>query len=173
MVELPSYKVQTGEKAYSVNVETGTLGHCKIAIEKSEMDCVCNRHEEIAAWSIKSEREKVHARSRTMDSDRVEIWVGGLPFHFTVHPMKPEEFATFASVTQTRHSGVIRAVMPGRITSIMVNVDEEVAPGSPLLILEAMKMQNEIVSPKAGKVASIKVKEGATVKKDAILVEIT
>jgi biotin carboxyl carrier protein len=40
------------------------------------------------------------------------------------------------------------------------------------LILEAMKMQNEIVSHKSGRVASVRVREGATVKKDTVLLEV-
>jgi biotin carboxyl carrier protein len=62
--------------------------------------------------------------------------------------------------------------MPGRITSILVKEGELVEEGTPLLILEAMKMQNEFGSPIAGKVKSISVHEGATVKKDSILITI-
>ena len=62
--------------------------------------------------------------------------------------------------------------MPGRITSILVKPGEEVSAGTPLVILEAMKMQNEIVSHKAGRVTSIKVQEGDTVKKDDVLLQI-
>jgi biotin carboxyl carrier protein len=40
--------------------------------------------------------------------------------------------------------------MPGRVTSIMVKLGDEVSVGTPLLILEAMKMQNEVVSHKSG-----------------------
>jgi biotin carboxyl carrier protein len=60
--------------------------------------------------------------------------------------------------------------MPGRITSILVREGELVSEGSPLLILEAMKMQNEITSPIPGRVKSVLVREGATVKKDATLI---
>jgi biotin carboxyl carrier protein len=108
-----------------------------------------------------------------MDSGRVEVWVGGLPFQFSVLSLGPEELANIGKVSEKTQSGEIRAIMPGRITSIMVKPGEEVSVGTPLLLLEAMKMQNEIVSPKSGKVTSIKVREGATVKKDAILIEIT
>jgi len=69
-------------------------------------------------------------------------------------------------------SGEIHASMPGRITSILVKPGEEVSVGSPLVILEAMKMQNEVVSHKSGRVASIKVREGDTVRKDDLLVQI-
>jgi len=66
----------------------------------------------------------------------------------------------------------VRALMPGRITSVLVKETDRVEIGSPLLILEAMKMQNEIVSHVAGTVKSIHVKEGETVRKEALLVEI-
>lgn len=66
-------------------------------------------------------------------------------------------------------AGRIRALMPGRITSILVKEEDQVNEGAPLLILEAMKMQNEIVSPTGGKVKSIFVREGEIVKKDSIL----
>lgn len=62
--------------------------------------------------------------------------------------------------------------MPGRVTSILVKEADYVELGSPLLILEAMKMQNEISSPIAGRIRSIGVREGETVKKDALLMEI-
>jgi biotin carboxyl carrier protein len=60
--------------------------------------------------------------------------------------------------------------MPGRITSILIREGESVDLGTPLLILEAMKMQNELTSPTAGHVKSIHVQEGATVKKDSLLI---
>jgi len=68
--------------------------------------------------------------------------------------------------------GQVRALMPGRITSILVREEEEVKEGATLLILEAMKMQNEITSPNNGKVKRIFVREGEAVKKDTVLVSI-
>jgi biotin carboxyl carrier protein len=60
--------------------------------------------------------------------------------------------------------------MPGRITSILVKEGEQVREGAALIILEAMKMQNEITSPANGKVKTIFVREGETVKKESALV---
>jgi biotin carboxyl carrier protein len=58
---------------------------------------------------------------------------------------------------------LLRAPMPGLVVAIPVHEDQEVAKGQPLLILESMKMQNELKSPRAGKIARIKVKPGETV----------
>jgi biotin carboxyl carrier protein len=170
---LPKYIVQTSDKTYSANVDTLSKRHTKITLEGRAIECTCDRSDEIAAWSITLDGSKTHARSRSMDSGRVEVWVGGLPFQFSVLSLGPEELANIGKVSEKPQSGEIRAIMPGRITSIMVKPGEEVSVGTPLLLLEAMKMQNEIVSPKSGKVTSIKVREGAIVKKDATLIEIT
>jgi pyruvate carboxylase subunit B len=59
--------------------------------------------------------------------------------------------------------------MPGRITSILVKEGEAVETGTPLLLLEAMKMQNELTSPMGGLVKTITVREGDAVKKDSLL----
>ena len=76
------------------------------------------------------------------------------------------------SEARAKGLGQVRALMPGRITSILVREEEEVKEGATLLILEAMKMQNEITSPNNGKVKRIFVREGEAVKKDAVLVSI-
>lgn len=63
------------------------------------------------------------------------------------------------------------APMPGRILSILVKVGDEVALGSPLLSLEAMKMENTLKSTGIGKVKLINVIPGAVVEKGAQLIE--
>jgi biotin carboxyl carrier protein len=57
----------------------------------------------------------------------------------------------------------VTAAMPGKIVRIMVKEKDEVTAGQPLLVMEAMKMQNEIKSPKDGKVQKILTAEGSTV----------
>ena len=62
--------------------------------------------------------------------------------------------------------------MPGKIVEIMVEEGSEVNEGEPIIILEAMKMQNEISSHISGNVKTIAVKKNETVMKDDILIEI-
>src|SRR6056297_694090 len=60
------------------------------------------------------------------------------------------------------------APMPGKIIDILVEEEAEVKEGEPVLILEAMKMQNEITSQSNGKIKKINVKSGDNVNKDDI-----
>ena len=66
---------------------------------------------------------------------------------------------------------VLDAPMPGLVVKLPVKVGDQVALGDVLVILESMKMQNELKSPQAGTVSEIFVDEGASVeKRDAMMV---
>lgn len=61
------------------------------------------------------------------------------------------------------------APMPGRVVRVLLGAGDEVAVGQGVIVVEAMKMQNEIKSPKAGRVVEIRVVEGATVNANQVL----
>ena len=61
--------------------------------------------------------------------------------------------------------------MPGLILEINIEEGQEVKENDPLLILEAMKMENVINSPRDGVIKSIAVSQGNTVEKNALLIE--
>ncbi|MCD6559120.1 MAG: biotin/lipoyl-binding protein, partial [Palaeococcus sp.] len=67
---------------------------------------------------------------------------------------------------------VVSAPMPGKILRILVKEGEQVKTGQGLLVLEAMKMENEIPSPKDGIIKSILIKEGDTVDTGQALIEL-
>jgi biotin carboxyl carrier protein len=69
--------------------------------------------------------------------------------------------------------GNVRAPMPGRVVAVQTRLGEEVAAGAPLVVVEAMKMQNELLAPRAGTVLRIAVAAGDTVERGAILVELS
>lgn len=66
----------------------------------------------------------------------------------------------------------IKAPMPGTILSFNVSVGDTVSEGQVLAILEAMKMENELVSPTSGKVKSIHVEKGSSVVENQIILQI-
>ncbi len=68
---------------------------------------------------------------------------------------------------------VVKSPMPGNILKINVTVGQKVNEGDTLLVLEAMKMENEIAAPRAGTVAQIIVSKGAVVETGAPLVVIS
>ena len=60
--------------------------------------------------------------------------------------------------------------MPGRIVKVLVKPGDEVAARQGLVVVEAMKMENELTSPRAGHVREVAVAEGASVEAGRLLV---
>ena len=70
-------------------------------------------------------------------------------------------------------SGVVKAMMPGRVVRVLVAKGDAVRKGAGLLILEAMKMENEIAAPADGTVDELFVEAGQTVESGAELLHIS
>ena len=68
--------------------------------------------------------------------------------------------------------GHLMAPMSGMVVAVMVKAGDKVAKGAPLMILEAMKMENHVRAPRAGKVDQLHVAAGQTVTLHALLGEI-
>jgi biotin carboxyl carrier protein len=66
----------------------------------------------------------------------------------------------------------IKAPMPGRVVNLLAAVGDEVTAKQGVVVIEAMKMQNELKSPKAGRVVRLHVAAGDTVQAGAVLAEI-
>ncbi len=69
-------------------------------------------------------------------------------------------------------SGATTSALPGQIIAILVKKGDRVKKGQPLVILESMKMENEVLSPKNGIISKIHVKPGQVVLKAHLLIEV-
>lgn len=75
--------------------------------------------------------------------------------------------------TTKMHAAIVRSPMPGKIARVLVQEGELIEAGQGVLILEAMKMENEIKAPAAGIVKAVHVSESDAVEKNAALIEIS
>ena len=78
--------------------------------------------------------------------------------------------AAAPATSGSKGSVVVSAPMPGKILGVKTEVGKDVKKGEVLMVLEAMKMENEIVAPEDGKVASVDVAVGAQVESGDTLV---
>lgn len=69
--------------------------------------------------------------------------------------------------------GRVKAPIPGLIDRILVVKGQQVTAGDPMIVLEAMKMENEIRAPRSGVVTSVRVKPGDSVVRNTILAEVS
>jgi len=70
-------------------------------------------------------------------------------------------------------SGEVHSPMPGLIVDVLVSTGDEVTQGQTVVILESMKMQNELKAPRDGVVGTVSCKAGQTVEKGSLLINIT
>jgi biotin carboxyl carrier protein len=99
---------------------------------------------------------------RAESGNPVDVIVGTKSFAITL--TDPRRLSSAASTSAHGDSAArIVAPMPGKVVRILVEVGAEVAAGEGILVVEAMKMQNEMKSPKAGTVVALNVQTGATV----------
>ena len=76
-----------------------------------------------------------------------------------------------AGADQRRGPAPLRAPMPGLVLRVLVRAGQEIAAGAGLVVLEAMKMENELKAPAAGLVGTVRVEAGEPVEKGQLLVE--
>jgi biotin carboxyl carrier protein len=74
--------------------------------------------------------------------------------------------------SHSTHEAGVAAPMPGRVVRVLVKPGDEVAPRQGLVVVEAMKMENELAAPRAGRVAEVLVVEGQSVDAGRLLVRL-
>jgi len=97
-----------------------------------------------------------------------EIWVNGRLFSMEV--FDPRDLRPGQGSTANQGRQEIAASMPGKIIRVLVAAGDAVEEGQGLVVVEAMKMQNEMKSPKAGRVVEVRARPDATVGAGEILV---
>ena len=104
----------------------------------------------------------VEGRSyRATFAGRGEIAVNGRTLNVEVHD--PRKLRGRGSAERNTGRQTVAAAMPGRVIRVLVEIGQVVEAGQGLIVVEAMKMQNEMKSPKAGKVLEVRTAAGAAV----------
>ncbi len=104
--------------------------------------------------------------SQKSDDDKYSITVNGTLFEIEIRTTLQERARKLLEASSSgNHKLEVKAPMPGMILKIKKNAGEEVISGEPIIILEAMKMENELRAPITGKLKELFVEEGNPVEK--------
>lgn len=159
-------QARTGDQTYTVTAEGG-----KIFIDKEAFDIRISK--------------LADGRLQVFSGDHVyvaELIPGVSPASYTVvikgHTIRVdlksaldlrlEQMGMNETTSRAKH---IVSPMPGLITDVKVSAGDQVNPGTALLVLEAMKMENVLQAPAAATISEIKVKKGDRVEKGQVLIE--
>jgi len=105
-----------------------------------------------------------------VSGERLESWVNGRRLPLAI--FDPRDAGAQAGGVRLSGPQELRALMPGKVVKLLVSVGDEVEAGSGVIVVEAMKMQNEMRAPKKGRVKRIHKAEGSTVNPGEALLEI-
>jgi biotin carboxyl carrier protein len=104
--------------------------------------------------------------------EEVQVQVRGDVFRVDVADERALRLRAGATAFQVAGPFTVVAPMPGKVVRLLVKPGESVQEGQGLVVVEAMKMENELKSPKAGKVTQVFAREGAAVEANAKLLTV-
>lgn len=153
-------EIEIGGKTHSVELtRAGSGPRCAIDGRAVEADAV-----EVApgVYSILAAGVSIEALVEAVPGPALKVTAGGREYTAKVRdPRQWSRRGTGAAEAEGRQQ--VLAPMPGKIVRVLVAEGAAVSAGQGLLVVEAMKMQNEVKSPKSGMVERVMVKEGQTV----------
>ena len=159
-----TYDVTINGKRYRLELNRADGGwSCRLDGRAVEVDVVLARPDVL---SIRIGNRAYEVKCERVASD-LHLWVGSQ--RFAVQVRDPRSFRGRAGVVDDRGPRKLTAPMPGKVLRLLAGPGSEVEAGAGVLVVEAMKMQNEIKSPKKGTIQKILVSEGAAVNAGDVL----
>jgi len=163
------YEVIDGSDSVSIELEEVGEGVYDLIIDSGETIRVDAVKSGRTVYSLIEEGKQFEAMVDARDQHGFDVQLAGRLFHFDVFDERSKLFAQQAKVTAHGKQS-IDAAMPGKVVKINVAVGDRVTEGASLLVLEAMKMENDIPSPIEGIVMEVAASEGDSVDAGVLLI---
>jgi biotin carboxyl carrier protein len=161
------YEITIGEKTYRVELfRAGPGWRCKLEGKELPIDVIFPQP---GLLSILLDGKSYEVRQESSAGESI-IVVGHE--RFTAIVRDPRSYRSRRSRDGGQGIKKISAPMPGKVVRVLAPAGTEVEVGQAVLVIEAMKMQNELKAPKKGKVTRLNVDEGEAVEAGQILAEV-
>ena len=157
-----------GEATHALVVEPLGEGRYRIAIDGRER-IVDGRETGAGTFSLLIDHAAAEV-SVTSRGDEFQVAVGGRTHRLRLLDERARLRHQRAAAVDGAHE--VRAAMPGKVVAVLAEAGARVERGQGLLVIEAMKMENEIAAPRAGTVAEVRVKPGQAVEAGELLARI-
>lgn len=159
-----TYEITIDGKQYRLDLEQAD-GHwtCRVDGRDVEVDAVLARPNVL---SLRRGNKAYEVKCERVGGD-THIWVGSQ--RFAVEVRDPRSLRSRVRALDEHGPRKLTAPMPGKVVRVLVSEGAEVEAGAGVLVVEAMKMQNEVKSPKKGTIQKILVAEGTAVNAGDVL----
>lgn len=163
------YEVTQGGRTVSIELKEISEGLYDISIDGGEVIRVDAAKSGRTIYSLIEKGKQFEVMADARGQHKFDVQISGQLFHFDVYDERSKLYAQQAKIA-AQGKQEVEASMPGKVVKLNVSVGDLVAEGASLLVLEAMKMENDIPSPIAGKVTSVNTSVGSSVETGAKLV---
>ena len=165
-----AFVAKLGEQTYTVEIEETGKGLYRVSVDGTEF-FVDGKKTGRTNYSL-----IVDNRSFEIEVDNAEdeyrVLVDGRNYHVNLVDERRVRIGGAQSALELQGRQRVSVPMPGKVIEVLVSEGDNVEKGQGLVIVEAMKMENEVRSPITGEVKEIKVKPGDAVEGGAVLIVI-
>ena len=163
-----AFIAKLGEQSYTVEIEESGKAVYRVSVDGNEF-LVDGKKTGRTNFSLIVDNRSLKSRSTTRMTNTACSSMGAITA-FTSSTSGACAVGAAQSGLQLQGRQMVSVPMPGKIIAVLVAIGDAVEMGQGLVIVEAMKMENEVRSPISGEVKEIKVKPGDTVEGGALLV---
>lgn len=163
-----AFIAKLGDQSYTVEIEENGKSVYRISVDGNEF-LVDGKKTGRTNFSLIVDNRSFEIEVDNTD-DEYRVLVDGRNYRIHLVDERRVRVGAAQSGLQLQGRQMVSVPMPGKIIAVLVAVGDAVEKGQGLVIVEAMKMENEVRSPISGEVKEIKVKPGDTVEGGALLV---
>ena len=162
------FVVNTGLENFNITINRNN----KILVNEKEREVELSKLSDYS-YLLKVDEKVYHITSEKNDSNNYSFFIDGFSYDVSVRTLLEEKaYELLKNKAKDNHSAVIKSPMPGLVLKIKKKVGDTVEMGESLILLEAMKMENDIRAASSGEIKEIRVSENSAVEKNEILVVI-
>jgi len=162
------FVVNTGLEDFNITINRSN----KILVNDNEREVELSKLSDFS-YLLKVDDKVYHITSEKNNSNNYSFFIDGFSYDVSVRTLLEDKaHELLKNKAKDNHSAVVKSPMPGLVLKIKKKVGDTVEMGESLILLEAMKMENDIRAASSGEIKEIRVAENSAVEKNEILVVI-
>lgn len=162
-----AFIARLGEKTYTVEIEEIGKSLYRVAVDGSEF-VVDGKKTGLANYSLIVDNRSFEVDVDVME-DEYRVLVDGRSYHINLLDERRMRVGGLQSGIQPQGRQNVSVPMPGKVIAVLVSEGDKVERGQGMVIVEAMKMENEVRCPIDGEVKEVRVKTGDAIEAGAVL----
>ncbi|MCP5064663.1 MAG: acetyl-CoA carboxylase biotin carboxyl carrier protein subunit [Ignavibacteriae bacterium] len=166
--KMNDFVVMVGEKKFEISTNRSN----KVLVNNYQREVELSKLSDYS-YLLKVDNRVYQITSEKIDSNNYSFFIDGFSYDVSVRTLLEEKaFELLKNKSKDNHSDIVKSPMPGLVLKIKKTIGDKVEMGESIILLEAMKMENDIRASSSGVIKEILVSENTAVEKNETLVVI-